>query len=71
MLIITRKRGERIMIDLDPAADPEMRAADLFRQGPVEILLMESARGTARIAVVAARSLTVRRAPPRDPLDPA
>ncbi len=66
MLIITRKRGERIVIDLDPTADPETRAADLFAQGPLEILLMETARGTARIAITAARPLTVRRASPRD-----
>ncbi|MHB1512523.1 carbon storage regulator [Acidiferrobacter sp.] len=69
MLIITRKRGERIVIDLDPAADPETRAADLFAQGPLEILLVETARGSARLAIAAARSLTVRRAPSRDPSD--
>ncbi len=70
MLIITRKRGERIVIDLDPAADPETRAADLFAHGPLEILLVESARGTARLAIAATRSLIVRRAPPRDTSDP-
>ncbi|WP_298134864.1 carbon storage regulator [Acidiferrobacter sp.] len=73
MLLITRRHGERILIDLDPRADPQLPAADLFAAGPLEILVMTTARGHARLAVTAPRALTVRRAgariapdPPRD-----
>ena len=74
MLLITRKRGERIIIDLDPGADPDLRAADLFAWGPLEIRVVTTSRGHARLAVTAPRPLAVRRAPagidpdtPRDP----
>ena len=70
MLVITRKRGERIVIALDPDSDPELRAADLFAQGPLEIILVAATRSTARLAIAAAKPLIVRRAPRRAAADP-
>ncbi len=65
MLLITRKRGERVLIDLAPGADPQLLAADLFREGPLEILVAVTTHGYARLAVTGPKALAVRRAPAR------
>jgi hypothetical protein len=65
MLLITRKRGERVLIDLASGTDPQLLAADLFTGGPLEILVATTARGHTRLAIIAPKPLAVRRAPAR------
>lgn len=69
MLLISRKRGERILIDLAPGADPALLATDLFSEGPLEILVATTAPGSTRLAVSAPTLLTVRRASARTACD--
>ena len=65
MLLITRKRGERVLIDLAPGADPKLLASDLFSEGPLEILVAATTHGNARLAVTVPKALAVRRASAR------
>lgn len=65
MFMVTRKAGERILITLDPGADPHLSARDLFAQGPIEIILAEAGSANARLAVDAPRPLMITRAPKR------
>ncbi len=65
MLMITRKRGERILIALDPETDPTLTAAALFATGPIEIVVAHTSAAAARLAVTTARPLRVRRAAAR------
>ncbi len=61
--MVTRKPGERLLITLDPAADPDLSARDLFAQGPIEVVLAETSKGHARLAIATPDSLVVRRLP--------
>lgn len=65
MLMVTRKAGERLLITLDPKADPHLTARDLFAEGPIEIILAETGLAAVRLAVGAPRPLAITRAPKR------
>lgn len=51
MLMVTRKRGDRLMLELDPQADPTLLARDLFAQGPIEIVIAQTNTSYVRLAV--------------------
>lgn len=65
--MVTRKPGERLLITLDPAAPADLRARDLFAQGPIEVILAETSPGHARLAIAAPDSLVVSRLPRSKP----
>ena len=63
MFMVTRKPGERILITLDPAADADLSARDLFAQGAIEIVLAATSPSHARVAVAVPDALVVSRLP--------
>ncbi|MHB8253905.1 MAG: hypothetical protein ACYDEV_09460 [Acidiferrobacter sp.] len=63
MLMVTRKSGERILITLDPAADPALRAEELFAHGPIEITIAATGPTSARVAIAAPEPFLISRAP--------
>lgn len=62
MLMVTRKPGERVIISLDVAARPDLRASELFADGPIEIIMAETGLASARLAISAPGALLVSRA---------
>lgn len=61
--MVTRKPGERLLITLDPTTDADLSARDLFAQGGIEVILAETSKGHARLAIVVPNSLVVSRLP--------
>lgn len=61
MLVLTRKRDEEVMIDLDPDADPAMPARELFANGPIRIRVLDIATSRVKLAVTADPRLRVQR----------
>lgn len=61
MLILTRKPGESILIDRDPALDPNTSVAELFANGPIELIVTRLAGGRVRLGIAAPPGLLILR----------
>lgn len=61
MLIITRKRGQIIRIEPAASADLSMPLGDVFRQGPIEIVVAQIRGGQIRLGINAPLSLQILR----------
>jgi len=61
MLVLTRKPGESILINLEEEVDPDIRAADLFAGGPIVVRIVNIAGGQAKVAIEADRRLVILR----------
>ncbi len=61
MLVLTRKSGQSILIELDEGVDPDTRAGDLFAEGPITIEIVEITGERAKVAIEADRRLVVLR----------
>lgn len=51
MLVLSRRAGEAITIELDPNAHPNRTAAELFAQGPITIKASEVGPKAVRLAI--------------------
>lgn len=60
MLVLTRKLGESLRIYLGPV-DPELRAVELFRPGPIEIMVVRFSGNQVKIGVGARPEFVVLR----------
>ena len=60
MLILTRRPGESLIIELSPNVDPATPVGDLLADG-IEVRLLDCGRGSAKIGVEAPLELTVLR----------
>lgn len=61
MLIITRRPGEGLRIELHPAADPNMTVGELFANGPIQFMFLNMKGPNLRIGINASRSLLILR----------
>lgn len=61
MLIITRRPGEGIRIELHPAVDPNMTVAELFANGPIQLRFLSMKGPNLRIGINASQSLLILR----------
>jgi len=59
MLAFTRKPGEYILLYPSHGLDPNMTVAELFNDGPVEVIFSELEDGNIRVAVDAPEQLVV------------
>lgn len=61
MLVLTRRVGESIVIDLDPALDPSLTAAALFHERPLQIFVTHLCGGQVKLGLRLDERLRVRR----------
>jgi len=61
MLMLTRNEGEKLLIYPDRDTDPEMTLAELFKNGPIEILIQKHNHGQTKVGIEAPVSLMIRR----------
>lgn len=52
MLVLSRRVGERIFIELAGDSDPALPAADLFEHGPLEIRVTQIQGSQVKIGLV-------------------
>jgi sRNA-binding carbon storage regulator CsrA len=61
MLIITRKAGQAICIDLGPDTDPTTPVGKIFTEGVIEIIVAQVRGSYVRLGVSAPLALAIRR----------
>lgn len=61
MLILTRRVGEALMIDLQATTDPGTPAAELFAAGPIVVTVTASKGTQVRIGIQADRRFRILR----------
>jgi len=61
MLILTRKPGQLLKISPKSSLDPRTTIAELFRDGPIEILVSRIDDGQVRIGIQAHSDLLIAR----------
>ena len=64
MLIVSRKDSESILIHPGDGIDPNLTLADLFENGPIEIVVFSACDKRVKIGVQAPRQLSIRRKDP-------
>lgn len=62
MLIITRKPGQVIRIELAPDADPATPIGEILAEGPIEVIVAQVRGSYVKLGVSAPLALTIRRA---------
>ncbi len=62
MLILSRRIGEKIMIDLADDADPNLLARGLFTDGPLEIRITHVRGAQVKVGLVVDQRLKILRA---------
>lgn len=61
MLVLSRKEGERIRIDLAKGVSPSLPVGELFSQGPIEIIVTRILGRTVRVGIQADQRFTILR----------
>lgn len=61
MLIVSRRDSESILIRPDEGIDPNLTLADLFENGPIEIVVFSACDNRVKMGVRAPRQLSIRR----------
>ena len=61
MLIITRKIGQSIHIELAPNLDPETPIGQVFREGAIEVIVAQVRGSQVRLGITSPLSLLVLR----------
>ncbi|MFA7594370.1 MAG: carbon storage regulator [Thiohalobacteraceae bacterium] len=61
MLILSRRQGERLIIDLAEGVDEAMTVGELFFDGPIEITVLGLGSSQARIGIAAPQELVILR----------
>lgn len=51
MLILTRRIGESLLVNLSESVDPDMTVGELFARGPVAITLLGAKGNQIRIGI--------------------
>lgn len=62
MLIITRKAGQVVYIELDSETDPATPIGDIFSEGAIEIVIAQVRGSYVRLGITAPLTLAIRRA---------
>lgn len=61
MLIITRRVGQVICIQLDPNIDPETPIGDIFAEGVIEVMVAQVRGAQIRLGISAPQAFTILR----------
>jgi len=61
MLSFKRNDGESFYIYPDRDTDPDMTLAELFKSGPIEVMVCQRGFGGTQVGVAAPKTLTIRR----------
>jgi sRNA-binding carbon storage regulator CsrA len=61
MLIISRRPGESLFIDLAESVDPDMTVGELFSDGPVEVAIMGVKGDQVKVGTEAPSELSIMR----------
>ncbi len=61
MLVLTRKEGESILIELSNDINPEMTVSKLFENGPIEIQYVKQGDKKIKLGLIAPDELTILR----------
>ena len=61
MLVLSRRAGEAVRIELADDVPPFLTVGDLFSQGPIEITVTRISNGAVRIGISADQRLTILR----------
>lgn len=62
MLVLGRKEGELVRIDISKGVSPSLPIGELFSQGPIEITVTRILRGAVRLGIQADWRFTILRA---------
>lgn len=62
MLVLTRKAGQVIYLELDPGTDPATPVGDIFAPGAIEIVVAQVRGSYVRLGITAPLALAIRRA---------
>lgn len=61
MLVLSRKEGEVIRINLANGVSPSISVGELFSQGPIEIMITRIVGPSVRLGIQADRRFTILR----------
>lgn len=61
MLLLKRKTGERIRIELDPLLDPATPVGDLFKGGGIDIVVTQVSAAHVKLGIEADPRLVILR----------
>jgi len=61
MLVLTRRPGESILIDIPEDLDPNTPVSSLFSGGPIEVRVLSHKASTIRIGIEAPNDLNILR----------
>ena len=61
MLVLTRRPGESILIDIPEDLDPNTPVSSLFSGGPIEVRVLSHKASTVRIGIEAPMCLDILR----------
>ena len=61
MLVVTRKQGERVRIELNPSFDPSTPVGELFIGGPIEVVVTRVTGSNVRLGIRAHPALLILR----------
>ena len=61
MLVLTRRPGESIVIDIPDDLDPNTPVSALFGEGPIEVRVLSHKASTIRIGIEAPNDLNILR----------
>ncbi len=61
MLILTRRVGQSLIIGPGAGLDPSMSVGELFRQGPIEVVVSSMNGSRVKLSIVADRRLLILR----------
>jgi sRNA-binding carbon storage regulator CsrA len=59
MLVLTRRIGETLLIDLSESVDPATPVGDLFADGPMEVAVLEVNGNQVRVGFEAPAELDI------------
>ena len=61
MLVLTRRPGESILIDIPEDLDPNTPVSELFANGPMEVRILSRKASSVRIGIDAPEDLEIMR----------
>ena len=61
MLVLSRKKGQSLYIYPSPDINPDMTVAELFKDGPIKVRIVEMSRNQVKVGIDASRDLKVLR----------
>jgi sRNA-binding carbon storage regulator CsrA len=61
MLVLTRRSGQSIRLAPDPGLDPATPVGELFKQGPIQIIILDIGPNRLRIGIEAHSGFSIAR----------